>query len=202
MDFYKELCQMRLNYAKKPPANESLPMPQWMTPNDGLYSIYTEKNELVRTGQIYYAYIVQANSYLFSLMPHFDLPASIIYSTEEAVAKNPVLLRNMGRYLYLLKDDPRQPPDEQFEEITRVIRDEYDRSSFKFRPLCADELGDMYFASLMVFRKHLPRRVLKGGIIPIIAAPEKCRAVMILPKRYWTRNFTKAWLEHFNDLLS
>ncbi len=198
MDFLKELNMMRENYSRRPPKNETLPMPVWMKPEDGLYSIYTEKEELLFTGQIYYAYVVQANNMLFSFFPHDDLPASIIYSAEDAVMKNPMLLERMGKYLYHFKDNE-EHPDSRFGDIIGVIRDEYDRSSFKFRPLCAEELGEMYFTSIMVFRKHLPRGTLKGGILPVIAAPERCSSVMILPRRYWTKAFRKAWLTHFSD---
>ena len=200
MDFLKELNEMRASYAKRPLRNETLPMPRWMKPSDGLYCIYTEKEELFRCGQVYYGYLVQANNALFNFWPQLDLPASIIYSAEDAVSGNPLMLKRMGAYLYHFKNDAEEYPDSEFKNIINVIRDEYDRSSFKFRPLCGEELGDMYFTSIMVFRKHLPRRVLNGGIIPVIAAPDKCGAVMILPKRYWTKTFRKAWLEHFSGI--
>lgn len=174
-------------------------MPAWMRPEDGLYTVYEDKEQLIREGQIYYAYVVQANVALFSFFPHADLPANIIYSTEEVIAKDPMLMRRMGQYLFHFKNE-QEHSDSEYKEILDVIRDERDRSSFRFKPFCADELGEeMYFTSIMVFRKHLPRRVLRGGIVPVIAAPEKCGSVIILPKQYWTKAFKKAWLEHFSN---
>lgn len=199
MDFFKELNEMRQKYTKKPPKNEKLPRPEWLTPEDGLYSVYEEKEQLFHKGQIYYGYIVQANIGLFSFFPHSDLPANIIYSTEEVIARDPMLMKRMGQYLFHFKKE-QEHSNSEYKEILNVIRDELDRSSFKFKPLRAEELGEeMYFTSIMVFRKHLPCRVLKGGIVPIIAAPDKCRSVMILPKKYWTKNFKRAWLTHFGD---
>ena len=200
MDFLKELNEMRECYTRKPLKNEKLPMPECMTKKDGLYSLYEEKDELFRSGKIYYAYVVQANIGLFSFFPQEDLPANIIYSTDDTVAADPMLMKRMGGYLYHFKNGAQEYPDSEYKDIIQVIRDEHDRSSFTFRPLCADKLGgEMYFNSIMVFRKHLPRRILKGCILPVIAAPDKCRAVMILPKRYWTKAFTKAWLEYFRN---
>lgn len=199
MDFRKELEEMRENYAKRPLKDLAFPKPAWMRPEDGLYSTYTDKDMLIREGVIYYAYIVQANCALFSFFPHDDLPANIIYSTEDAVSVNPKLLQRMGRYLFHFKNE-QEHADSEYKEILNVIRDEHDRSSFVFKPLCSDELGEeMHFTSIMVFRKHLPHRVLKCNIVPVIAAPNKCRGVIILPKRYWTKAFKNAWLENFTN---
>lgn len=195
MDFEKELEAMRANYAKRPLRYEKLPQPKWLTEDDGLYTLYRDKEMLFSCGTVYYAYVVQANIMLFKPFPRCDLPANIIFSVDSAIRKNPMLLQPMARYLFHYKDKSDNNLRDEYKEILRLIRDERDRSSIRFQPFLKQEIGnEMIFSSIMVFRKHLPQGVLKGSLLPILAAPDHSEAVMILPKRYWTKAFKRAWL--------
>lgn len=194
MDYEKELEEMRTRYADKPLFIKKLPCPEWMTPKDKLYSIYKEKSTLCTHGKIYYGYIVQANEILFRFFPQTNHPANLIYTTDSLAERNPWILRQFARTLFYYKDKSEQDTPQELREIVAVIRDEMDRSSFNFRASSGDSpVMDMTFLALMVFRKHLPKRTLKGSIVPILTAPEYCKSVMILPKKYWTRALIEDW---------
>ncbi len=201
MNFKNELEEMRKNFSEKPMRFCSLPKLDWLKKTDDLYSIYKDKKILLTQGQIYYAQLIQANSLLFKSIPQFDCPASFIYSTDSIMEENPLIMQDIASSIYYYKDKPIEeiPVEslsETFIEIVRVIRDEYDRSKIPFSISYDDGSNiDMIFQSLIVFRKHLPfpKRTLKGSVIPIIACPDKCFSIMILPKKYWSKNFMRAW---------
>jgi len=46
----------------------------------------------------------------------------------------------------------------------------------------------------MVFREYLPEKTILGSTIPSLALPGQCEFVLILPCRYWGKEFTKAWV--------
>ena len=194
MDYQKELEEMRARYADKPLFLKTLPCPEWLTPKDRLYSIYKEHTTLCTHGKIYYGCIVQANEILFRYFPQTDHPGNLIYTTDPLAERNPWVLRQFASTLFYYKDKPEQDTPQELREIVAVIRDEMDRSSFSFRASSGDSPAmDMTFLALMIFRKHLPKRTLKGSIVPIIAAPEYCKSVMILPKKYWTKALIEDW---------
>lgn len=85
----------------------------------------------------------------------------------------------------------------QYREFARVITDELDRSSYygEISDFLEKKTIDAGFTSLMIFRKHLPKRKLCGRIMPLIASPENCKSVMVLPKQYWSEDFTKMWIQ-------
>ena len=193
MDFYAQLEQMRANYAANPKKNEFLMRPSWMGLGDELGVIYKEKKQLLTEGVVCYAAVVQANDILFR-WAFGDLPANLIYSTDEAVCRDPELLYKLAQQLFSYKDVPLEQVPESWREIARVITDERDRSSFAFRAMTTDGFAvNTYFNANMIFRKHLPGMVLRSGLLPVLACPGKCTSVLVLPKQYWTDEFKEAW---------
>lgn len=192
MNYQAELEKMRANYAKNPLKDINLHRPWWILYDDEMARIYEEKKKLVQYGQIYYAHLVQANNHLFRAFPPFDYPAQLLYSTDPAIECDPLLLQEVSLALYSYKNSDEKPPEE-WKEMVRVIEDERDRTVFSFD--CPMKSGTFWatMQPMMVFRRHLPGRVLKGGLLPILACPAKCQSILILPKEYWTENFTNAW---------
>ncbi len=197
MDFRKELYEMRERYNSSPLRYEPLPRPKWLTDKDKLSALYSDRSVLYQHGTVYYGCIVQANVALFgaqTVFPENDLPADVIYSTHEAAQSDPLLLKNFARMLYSYKTYEGGYVPQQLKEVADGLRDEYSRSSFDITPF--EELGNslpLSFRSIMVFRKHLPTRKLSCPIFPVLAAPDHCGSIIILPKKYWTKAFTKAW---------
>lgn len=195
MDFQKELKEMRANYKAHSLKDIFLKWPQWMRVHHPYAAIFHEKQELLKRGEIYYAYIVQANDILFRFFPHTNHPAHFLYSTSITAAENPYILANTGMMLYSYKNQGDVP--EEWREIVDVITDEYDPTPFAFLvPTKSGANIDMHFLPAMIFRKLIPSGVVKSSIVPILALPDKCKSIMILPKRYWTKAFKKAWLNN------
>lgn len=195
MEFPTMLQQMQARWAENRPADLRLPRPKWLTDRDALSAVYGEEPALLREGTICYGCIVQANEILFKLFPHADCPAHILYSTDPRVTINPGILLETALDLFRYKNRPPERVPAPWQEIARVITDEYDRSAFS---ISIDYPGSpiaFRFLPVMVFRKHLPGRKLNGKLLPLITAPD-CRSVLILPKQYWPAEFTDLWTQH------
>lgn len=184
---------MRERFAKKPTLRLP-PRPSWLKSEDGLCAVYEDKDILLSTGKVYFAYIVQANTALFKTESRINSAASIIYAPSEKAVAYANSLRYFGKYLYSLKKKPQEEVPEWLREVVGIIADEHDRASVSIRAgEDSDFCMDMTFLSLLVFREHLPQHHLCGNIVPIIAAPESCKSALILPAKYWTKSYTKAW---------
>lgn len=188
-----ELDKMRENFAQKRPRRMHLHRPWWMFADEELSKLYGEKAMLLAEGKVYYASLLQANVKLFSRFPPFDYPAQIIYSASAAIDEEPVALGALAEKLYSYKYSKAAPPEE-WREIVENIRNEKDRTAFCIEGSLENTRFTAKIQTIMVFRKHLPTRILRSGVIPVIACPGKCDSVLILPSEYWTRAFREAWL--------
>lgn len=107
---------------------------------------------------------------------------------------DPLIMKSFAHYLFECKERKPEENPEWIREAVAVIAGEYDRSRVKINADDGDNFPmNLTMQSVIVFREHLPKKVLKGGLIPIIAAPAKCFSVMILPCRYWSKGFAKYW---------
>ena len=193
----EHLAVMRANYRDVPVKSLSLPTPLWLRlhKNDGLHIIYRDKDLLLREGQIVYAYIVQANAMLFEEKNNLDLPLNLLYSMHPVAEAHPEFLMAVGRELFAYKNMPEEETPEEYREMARILAAETDRSSVDFTISMPDpaqegsllENVDMHFCSAIAFHKDLPGAHLTGSsFLPVLAAPQKTSAVLILPKEYWT----------------
>ena len=164
-----------------------------MRSSDPISQIFKEKKDLLKSGSVCYAHIVQANSILFNLFPHTDHPAHIVYSTDPYIGENPDILEETANAIYQYKDVQLDLVPEEWRELARVVTDERDRSGFTLSTERNGHTVKIHFLPTMIFRKLLPRRKLCGSLLPIIASPD-CDTVMVLPKRYWTKEFRAAWI--------
>lgn len=195
MDFKKEIEEMRGRYRKNPLKPMKLPRPSWLDEKDGLRFIYTEQDLLLSQGIICYGSIVQANTILFKSFPPFNCPATLVYSENSEIEENPYILHDIANEIFSYKDMPSDEVPIELRELVRVITDELDRSAF--RGTLSDADGNKInigFTSLMIFRKHLPKKKICGSMLPLIVAPEKCNSIIVLPEEYWSENFKQAWI--------
>jgi len=192
-DFHKELLQMRENYKINPLDDLKLSRPQWLDAKDPMSEIYENKSLLLQKGEIIYAHIVQANTLLFKMFPPFDCPAQIVYSLEPYFVERPDVLQDIAWGIYSYKGkDPDSVPSE-WREVARVITDEYDRTDFTFLLNLNGKSVEYHMIPTMIYRKLLPKRRLCGSLLPVFAMPGS-KQVLVLPKQYWTKTFTKAWI--------
>jgi len=170
--------------------------PPWMTSDDGLAPIYSHQNQLLKSGSVTWAAIVQANMNLFKPGPQ-DHPAQVVYALN-GVADPDLVVRAATR-LYQLKNTT--PANIEDRVMAALISDEMDRNNGVALPASFDDSitsgganahVKLLTSSFMVFRSHLPSRTLSGKVFPLLVHPE-VKAVMIVPQVFWPRG-----LQHFD----
>lgn len=193
-DFYvQELEKMRKNYFKKSLKNIRLCAPKWMNQSDSMFSVFTNKLSMLQNGEIVYANIVQANEFLFRRFPNKDYPAQIVYSKDQYFYNNPKELYDIARSIYNLKFQPDEACPKEFKEVMSDVKREYASE----RVLYFESNGYKHQYNIiptMFFRKLLPKRKICGNILPVLTIPET-KQVLILPKKYWTKEFKNAWVK-------
>ncbi len=194
LDLYEELLQMRENYKINPLKDIKLRRPFWLDSNDPMFEIYSKKSLLLQQGKIVYAHIVQANTILFNRFPPFDCPAHIVYSAEPYFMKHPEGLQDISWKIYGYKGQELDTIPDEWKEVARVITDEYDRSDFNFSLNVNGQTIEYNLIPTMIYRKLIPKGKLCTNIFPVFTMPD-CKQVVILPKKYWTKKFTKAWID-------
>lgn len=196
INLFSELQTMRENFRSDSGKKIKLPRIEWLK-TDLLGDIYQSADILLEKGNVYYSSLIQANKLLFRRFPAWDCPMEIIYSTEDFINENPYLLYEAACYIYSFKDNTEAPPP--IKAIADSISDEHQRD-FNV-PIAMRDIFEadneeinravLYCNTVMVFRKYIPKKTIKGNIIPIISAPYDCRSIMVLPEKYWTDNFIK-----------
>lgn len=195
--FYKdELYQMESNYKNNPLKNLNLTRPDWLDFHDPMSRMYEEKATILQQGKITYACIVQANNVLFRRFPSWDCPARIVYSTDLYSEVNPQQLYSIASKIFSYKDQPEDNIPDEWKDIARAITDERDRTDFTFSLDTNGKSTEYCTIPTIIHRKLLPKKKLCGNILPILTTPE-CSQILILPKKYWTKNFTEAWVKGF-----
>lgn len=194
--FVDHLAVMRRNYSANRLTYAPLRKPLWLVlrPQDPLNVIYRDSETVYQHGQVYYACIVQANKRLYERGNMVDMPANILYSTHPVTEKYPEMLMKFALALYACKGKPPEEVPENVREAVRIITDERDRSGVDYTFSMDDidnsnkiiEKIDLHFCSMMIFRHDLPGSVLQGHILPVLAAPERSPAVLLLPRKFWT----------------
>jgi len=190
MDLLKELARMNRSYDADRKNNLFLMQPSWLYAQNAMSAVFREKKKLLREGTVCYAHIVQANTILFHALPPADCPASILYSTDPV---EPELLEALSWKIFSYKNQKPEQIPEQWRELARIVTNEYDYSHIRFQLEKENHMLSFHFHPIMVFRKLLPGRKLRGSLLPVLTHPD-CESVLILPHKYWTAEFKLEWL--------
>ncbi|MCH5350423.1 MAG: hypothetical protein J1F39_00445 [Clostridiales bacterium] len=131
---------------------------------------------VIKTGKIYYSYVVEANESLFinRRIDRMTLPAVVIYSTDPFYESNPLALKEIADSLFANRHQ-------------NFLRDE--SQFFTAKKLTDKEGRTVYATTIMVYRKHLPLYCLSDALLPLIADPQNSTSVFFADCKYWTDNF-------------
>lgn len=120
--------------------------------------------------------------------------ATLIYNhkSPKTSESDPLIMKTLAHYIFECKNKPEEEIPSWLTEAARVIKADYDRSQVIIKAGEKDDFSmNVTMLTIIVFREHLPKGFLKGNIMPIIAAPKKCRSAIILPCDYWSKGFAK-----------
>lgn len=181
VDYQEELIKTKNKYDQDSDNNKNI------IPNPNVRGVKQLLDfEVLKTGNIGYGCVVEANVKLFSpsKFVHQVLPAVFAYSFDEHYQKNPFELKEIAKEFYS-------------KEKNNILKDQTKMfTNYKI----SDNLtgGKQVFATvILVYRKHLPW----GGfpspnlVVPVIAAPEKSTSAFILDSKYWSDNLIYDFLK-------
>ena len=198
--FKPELKHMTDNYLRSPLHNVKLPRLDWMFMNDKgedeldeMACIYKDIHTLTKEGTICYACFVAANNILYKRFPRWDAPGYIVYSLDSFVNEHPDILEEAANEIFSYNGEYENAPS-NLRIPAEALTDEYIRAlntPFRYYSSEYQQEYDLYFTSITVFRKDLPKKRITGNLMPILASPDKCKSTFILPKEYWTESFAK-----------
>jgi hypothetical protein len=155
--------------------------------------LYRDRHILFKHGQIVWGRIVQANTQLFQ-PGKIDCPADIVCSPDPIFNSNIQDLVRIARELYDLKNQTIEHPEVLDLKILADALTNEMEALFNVKipdSIALDKL--VYFTTIMVHRKHIPCGYLKASWFPVLIAPDKTPASMILPARYWSPYLLKIW---------
>lgn len=156
--------------------------PRWMPKNDALLRIFADQDELLLRGRVVWGALVQANALLFE-PGSMDHPADIVYGVGAGWDDRPDVVAMVASEIGDLKGTEPDHPDLQW--IAWHTTNEMDRALKTPLPPRLSRGSEMYLATIVIQRKHLPHGYLTGGLFPLIINPEETPCAMILPARYW-----------------
>ena len=191
IDYLSNLESMRENLATSKLRTGSMPYPAWMQISS-LKRTYTEDQELLRTGKLHYAYLVQANTALCR-SGSYDCPGNIVIGYSDYFDSFPKELGRIAHSLFEYKDRKGAPGD--IKQITDAITNE--RSEL-FNVPVAPSLAhdfDVRFTTMMFFRSQMPKHRLILPLFPVLSDPERFQSALMLPKHYWTKEFIRHYCE-------
>ena len=165
------------------------PRPTWIRPDDELIEILHWQNELLNEGEIVWGALVQANGALFQQGDH-DLPALTVYAEDQSFDNRPGRLLNIAERLGGLKGTT--PADPLEREYAEMITNEMERALDWMAPPTLTDGKAVRSSGFIVFRQHLPDKILRGRFFPLLVHPETA-AVMIVPNKYWPDELVQIW---------
>jgi hypothetical protein len=164
--------------------------PSWLWLRlDELLEVYRRQGMLLREGSIVWGALVQANLLLFEPGPE-DHPAMAVYSSDSLFEDDPDRLVAIARRLFALKGTTPEDPGER--RLAEMITDEMERGMGWAVPKSCTGGREVRSTTFMVFRRHLPGKVLSCSWFPLLTHPET-PAVMIVPWEYWPPDLVRIW---------
>jgi hypothetical protein len=175
---------------RKVAAWDNLTPPSWMKQDDALRATYPRAIELLRTGDIVWGHVVQANSLLFA-PGDSNGPAQVLFGARADVDLEPDVLRRASHAAFALRG--RTLADPALARIGRALAEETARHEPLDVPDAVTHGFPMRMAIVMVHRAQLPSKYLSSNVVPLLASRER-DAATIFPSRYWSEDLVRGWI--------
>ena len=157
--------------------------PKWLPDSDDLMEFYRKQDLLLQDGLVVWGALVQANALLFEPGP-YDHPAMVLYVPGRSLDACPKWLESLARDVFRLKNTTPENPDQR--RLANMLTDEMERGLGWIVPAGMSGGHSVSSTTLMVIRRHLPGKVLRSGLFPLLTHPDTPTA-MIVPSKFWPR---------------
>jgi hypothetical protein len=160
--------------------------------------VIDEINTLESFGKVHWGSIIIADANIYEPFPWEDYHALITYSVDrESDEDKDIDSKLLSLARHIVGQDSSKDRTKDDEVVTQVLDLMQNDIARVFGAYYGCDFPDRHFnyflTSCMIFREHIAGGIFYNPILPVIACPEKSKAVMILPCSYWTENFTEYW---------
>ncbi len=154
-------------------------------PKDLLMELYRQQEMLLRKGVIVWGHTIRANTLLFE-PGNLDCPADIVYSLDQEIDGNPLILEEAAHFINSTKGKQSDP---DLQHLSDHMSDEYIRDwKLNIPPRYTNGI-QCFLISTMIIRRHLPENFLAGSFFPFLVSLQEPYIGMVLPCRYWSKRF-------------
>lgn len=157
--------------------------PDWLGgTDDPLESLYAAWEDLTLKGRCVPGCIVQASPTLFRRFGS-DGIATVVYSTDPRVLRQPSLLPEIAQSVYDLKTRQPENSDEAF--LRSVLNTPGDRVFSQILPSSLAGEYEVFLTCTVLHRTFFPHRRLRGLMLPLSVIPNAMPDAVPVPSRYW-----------------
>ena len=156
----------------------------------GFRRLWRDQRKLLDHGRIVWGHVVQASLFVYE-SGRRDGGAIAIYSLDPKADAEPSALAQTAMALDALRDHP--PDDPDLVPFADLLNDEHEAPLRRPVPPQINHGLESVLTTLYLYREHLPSRVLRGRLLPLIACPEQTPALMVLPHWHWPWQFKASW---------
>lgn len=164
-----------------------IPKPEWLEEkrHDRLNTLFWRKKALLRDGIVVWGHIIQANNLLFQADRKENCPGEFVYTLRDL--KDPMILQEIAGSLADLKGT--NPSVAEAKRIADYLTNERIRVLGLPVPDSISHAEDCLISTSFFVRKHIPKRGLRRGLMPIIASLHEPHVVLPLPMLFWPKEF-------------
>lgn len=188
-------CRTIFEAAARPSASErayrKLRVPGWLVPQHPLWPIIAEQDRLFLGSSVVWGAVAGANEMLYEPGPD-DSPAAVVYAIGTVCDETPGALREVAERTGEL---PKEPDDPELAAFANFVASRTPRATKVPIPAALTPTVPMYYAMIVVARRHLPDGVLTRDLVPLLINPGETTAAMILPSRYWSPEMLDYWTD-------
>ncbi len=157
-------------------------------PSDPMRVLYAKQDMLLRKGRIVWGALVPLDK-LLNVPGKEDLPALIVYSTDDYFDARPAALNAMAVRLAQLKAAPAAAPE--LRRIAQQVRNDSGRPlDFPLPPQMTSR--PVMLTSFMAVRSHLPDTTLIADWFPVLIHPDSV-IPLVVPSAFWSTAMREAW---------
>jgi len=165
--------------------------PSWLSGEDVLLRTVTQFDEILRTGEITWGYVVQANRLLWT---RGDSPAAAMLVHGASSREDPPLLRLAEVARRLARLQPQGPLAPGWDDIARTVEDQSGRPLRVALPTSLTWGLSLELSAVLVVPQYLPVPLLQSPFFPMLLPPGPLPGT-VLPSMFWGEALTSAWYD-------
>lgn len=170
--------------------------PEWKWQVDDMKHAINLWDKTFKHGKLSWGRIVQVNKLMFEDIKN-NCPGEMLIWMDNDTKFNPILLTTTAQKLFNLKGNSDNLTDADEKAYAQSLENERLRAYGKKIPTSIAN-GLNLRASLIFFqRRHLPERKILGGLFPVLYLEEDPMVVVVVPHKFWPKDFTEAWKNNY-----